>query len=63
MLWLSIKTLIGLIYELLYGQVFGMEDIDTAVQVMLYEGKQAKEQFEVFKKLKSMENNLLKYLF
>ncbi|EFX89797.1 ovarian tumor-like protein [Daphnia pulex] len=23
----------GLIYELLYGQVFGMEDIDTAVQV------------------------------
>lgn len=63
MLWLSIKTLIGLIYELLYGQVFGMEDIDTAVQVMLYEGKQAKEQFEVFKKLKSMENNLLRYLF
>lgn len=38
---------IGLIYELLYGQVFGMEDIDTAVQVMLYEGKQTKEQFEV----------------
>ncbi|KZS04492.1 uncharacterized protein LOC116925177 [Daphnia magna] len=37
----------GLIYELLYGQVFGMEDIDTAVQVMLYEGKQSKDSFEV----------------
>lgn len=39
---------LGLIYELLYGQVFGMEDIDTAIQVMLYEGKQTKESFEVF---------------
>lgn len=37
----------GLMYELLYGQVFGMEDIDTAVQVMLYEGKQSKDFAEV----------------
>jgi hypothetical protein len=37
----------GLIYELLYGKVFGMEDIDTAIQVMLYEGKPAKENNEV----------------
>ena len=37
----------GLIYELLYGKVFGMEDIDTAIQVMLYEGKPAKESNEV----------------
>ena len=28
-----------------------MEDIDTAVQVMLYEGKQSKEHFEVSSKL------------
>ena len=38
---------LGLLYELLYGKVFGMEDIDTAVQVMLYEGKQNKDGFEV----------------
>lgn len=38
----------GLIYELLYGKVFGMEDIDAAVQVMLYNGKHTKESQEVF---------------
>ena len=38
----------ALIYELLYGQVFGMEDIDTAIHVMLYEGKHGKDQTEVY---------------
>jgi hypothetical protein len=28
-----------------------MQDIDTAIQVMLYEGKQSKETFEVWKLL------------
>jgi len=43
----NFKNFLGLLYELLYGKVFGMEDIDTAVQVMLYEGKQSKDGFEV----------------
>lgn len=41
--------MLGLIYELLYGKVFDMEDIDTAVQVMLYEGKPPKDRGEVFR--------------
>ena len=44
---LTFSRIQGLIYELLYGKVFGMQDIDTAIQVMLYEGKQSKETFEV----------------
>ena len=42
-----ILTILGLLYELLYGKIFGMEDIDTAVQVMLYEGKQSRDFVEV----------------
>jgi len=48
----------GLIYELLYGEVFGMEDIDLAIQVMLYEGKPAKEPNGVcFFQLHSLERS------
>ncbi len=35
-----------------------MEDIDTAVQVMLYEGKQSKEQFEVSYRQSHYEKDL-----
>lgn len=36
-----------------------MEDIDTAVQVMLYEGKQSKEQFEVSYRQSNNEKDLV----